>query len=308
MRAPPLSSRLPQPGRTSRLRPCRVAALALGVALAIGLGPRGVRAQTFQGVEYLIGVNGVRGPLKGQLVVTRDAVAFQGDDGATAFTLPRRDVDRVAARDSAAFGSVLALQLRLGDAPGDVLFRVTGSLAAAIGTALEPPSVAPTARRVLLQPRTRVRVTVEFQVYVGTVLRQDPSDLELAVPGDSGRLERVTLPTPVIRRVEVSRPGPSRAAEGTVIGLAAGAATGVLTGALVYLAKGLSCLDPTPCNRNSPVAAAALIGAGVGAVAGLVIGANTHPEEWEEVPWRSASAPPLPRRDGRFELGLLLRF
>lgn len=306
MRAPSPSFRLPLCGRTSRLPRCCVTALAVGLALAIG--PRGVRAQTFQGVEYLIGVNGVRGPLMGQLVVTRDAVAFQGDDGKTAFTLPRRDVDRVTTRDSVAFGSVLALQLRQGDARGDVLFRVTSSLAQDIGTALQPPSAAPTARRVLLQPRTRVRVTVEFQVYVGTVLRQDPTDLELAVPGDSGRLERVTLPTPVIRRVEVSRPGPSRAAEGTVIGLAAGAATGVLTGALVYLARGLSCLDPTPCNRNSPVAAAALIGAGVGGVAGLVIGANTHAEEWEEVPWRSASAPLLPGRDGRFELGLLLRF
>lgn len=306
MRAPLLSFRFPLSGRVSRLPRRGVAALAVSVALAIG--PRGVRAQTFQGVEYLNGVSGVLGPLRGRLVVTQDAVAFQGDDGTTAFTVPRRDVDRITARDSAAFGSVLALQLRQGDASGDVLFRVTSSLAADIGTALQPPSAAPTARRVLLQPRTRVRVTAEFQVYVGTVLRQDPTDLELAVPGDSGRLERVTLPTPVIRRVEVSRPGPSRAAEGTVIGLAAGAATGVLTGALVYLARGLSCLDPTPCNRNSPVAAAALIGAGVGGVAGLVIGANIHPEEWEEVPWRSASAPPLPGRDGRFELGVLLRF
>jgi len=306
MRAPLLSFRLPLSGRASRLPHRGVTALAVGVALAIG--PRGVPAQTFQGVEYLIGVSGVRGPLKGQLVVTRDAVAFQGDDGTTAFTLPRRDVDLVTARDSAAFGSVLALQVRQGDAPGDVLFKVTSSRAADIGTALQPPSATPTARRVLLQPRTRVRVTVEFQVYVGAVLRQDPTFLELAVLGDSGTLERVTLPTPVIRRVEVSRPGPSRAAEGTVIGLGAGAATGVLVGALVYLGKGLSCLDPTPCNRNSSVAAASLIGAGVGAVAGFVIGANTHPEEWDQVEWRSARAPLLPGRGGRFELGLLLRF
>ncbi len=295
MRAPLLSFRLPLSGRASRLPHRGVTALAVGVALAIG--PRGVPAQTFQGVEYLIGVSGVRGPLKGQLVVTRDAVAFQGDDGTTAFTLPRRDVDLVTARDSAAFGSVLALQVRQGDAPGDVLFKVTSSRAADIGTALQPPSATPTARRVLLQPRTRVRVTVEFQVYVGAVLRQDPTFLELAVLGDSGTLERVTLPTPVIRRVEVR-----------VIGLGAGAATGVLVGALVYLGKGLSCLDPTPCNRNSSVAAASLIGAGVGAVAGFVIGANTHPEEWDQVEWRSARAPLLPGRGGRFELGLLLRF
>ncbi len=192
MRAPLLSFRFPLSGRVSRLLHRGVAALAVSVALAIG--PRGVRAQTFQGVEYLNGVSGVLGPLKGQLVVTQDAVAFQGDDGTTAFTVPRRDVDRVTARDSAAFGSVLALRVHRGDAPGDVLFRVRSSLAADIGTALQPPPAAHVAR-VLLQPRTRVRVTVEFQVYVGTVLRQDPTVLELAVPGDSGALERVTLPT-----------------------------------------------------------------------------------------------------------------
>ena len=284
---------------------CVVTALTVGVALCGG--PRDLQAQTFQGVEYLIGVRGVRGPLKGQLVVTSDAVAFQGEDGTTAFALSRRAVDIVTARDSAAFGSVLALQVHQDEAPGDVLFRVTSSLAAEIGTALKPQPAAAVAPRVLLRPRTRVRVTVEFQVYVGTVLRHDATALELAVPGDSGTLERVTLPTSVVRRVEVSRPGPSRAAEGTVIGLGAGAATGVLAGALVYLGKGLSCLDKSSCNRTSPVAAAALIGAGVGGLAGFVIGSHTHPEEWDPVEWRSAGAT-LPAPGGRFELGLSLRF
>src|SRR5260370_33188162 len=119
--------RLPQRG---------VAALAVGVAL--GVGTRGGCAQTFRGVEYLVGVSGVRGPLRGQLVVTPDSVAFRGEDGTTAFALPRRVVDLVTARDSVAFGSVLALQLPQGDPPGNVVFKVTSSVAADIGAASSP--------------------------------------------------------------------------------------------------------------------------------------------------------------------------
>ncbi|HYK82882.1 MAG TPA: hypothetical protein VEU55_07025 [Gemmatimonadales bacterium] len=281
-------------------------ALAFTVGALLGVAPYRLDAQRFQGVEYLLGVSGVRGPLRGQLVVTPEVVAFENEDGTTAFALSRHVVVDVSARDSASLGSVLSLAVRDGETSGDVLFKVPGSAATDIGIALKPAPTPPSAARVRLEPHSRVRVSLPFQVYTGTVVGQDANWLRLDVPG--GTPEVVTLPVADIQHLEISRPGPSQAMPGALIGLGSGAAVGVLVGGLVYLAKGLSCLDQKACNRSSPVATAALIGAGAGGIAGLVIGATMHSEEWEEVARPTRSVGRLPDGGGRFAVGLVLRF
>ncbi len=178
--------------------------------------------------------------------------------------------------------------------------------------AQERPSVAGLARRGLLAPGARVRLYASqtadgrYGRFVGQIVSRVPDSLTLKPEDDLP----VVVPVASITRLEVSRGRRSNWAEGAGIGLLVGAATGAIIG----LASG----DDPPCPRSgwfcsrwtagTKAGALAVVFGGVGGVIGLIIGASTTTERWVEVPLDRLRVSFAPQRDGRFALGLSMRF
>ena len=171
--------------------------------------------------------------------------------------------------------------------------------------AQERPSVAGLARRGLLAPGARVRLYASqtadgrYGRFVGRIVRWVPDSLTLKPEDDLP----VVVPVASITRLEVSRGRRSNWAEGAGIGLLVGAATG----AIVFgLASG-DC-EGWCFTAESAAAAGAVVFGGLGGVIGLIAGASTTTERWVEVPLARLRVSFAPQRDGRFALGLSMRF
>ncbi len=171
--------------------------------------------------------------------------------------------------------------------------------------AQERPSVAGLARRGLLAPGARVRLYASqtadgrYGRFVGRIVRWVPDSLTLKPEDDLP----VVVPVASINRLEGSRGRKSNSAEGAGIGLLVGAATGAIIG----LASDTDCGGFGPCGAEE-VAALAVVFGGLGGVIGLIIGASTTTERWVEVPLDRLRVSFAPQRDGRFALGLSMRF
>ena len=107
------------------------------------------------------------------------------------------------------------------------------------------------------------------------------------------------LPIDVITRLEVIRGRKGRTAEGAIIG--AGFMGGLMSLAAISACGQLSCSAGEVVRK---VGFAAAIGAGIGAL----IGSAFTGDRWEEVPLDQLRVSVVPQRDGRFGLGLSVRF
>ena len=138
----------------------------------------------------------------------------------------------------------------------------------------------------------RIRVTapsVFSDRIVGTVVSWESEQLVLdALRGT------LTFPIDSIIRLEISRGKKSYVEEGAGIGLLVGGISG-------YLA----CGPAFTCDKR---ALAAAIFAVPGALLGAIVGAAASPTIWEEVPLSRLRVSLGPQRDGRFGLGLSVRF
>jgi hypothetical protein len=151
-----------------------------------------------------------------------------------------------------------------------------------------------------LEPGQRVRVSApaafgdDWQVATIEALRGDTLVLTI----DS---LMSLLPLGVVTRLEASRGRRSNTVAGAVSG-------GVLLGGVV-LGFGLA-FDPPIGDRptTGEVAKGTAIGAVIGAGLGALIGSGIKKDRWEEVPLDQLRVSVVPQRDGRFGLGLSVRF
>ena len=119
---------------------------------------------------------------------------------------------------------------------------------------------------------------------------------------------RLAIPLASVTRLEVSRGRKSNAGRGAKIGALVLGIPGVIAGlALVgrELCGGLgSCSDVGP----EVVVVLGAVGAGTGALIGAVIGYAIRTERWVDLPPDQLRVNLVPQRDGRFGLGLSVRF
>ena len=118
-----------------------------------------------------------------------------------------------------------------------------------------------------------------------------------------GMPNRLAIPLASVTRLELSTPGGSRAGRGALIGLALGGIGGAV-------GAGAACASSTFFRDDSggcAVMGFAVFGAS-GALLGAIIGAMTTSTRWEEVPLDRLRLQVAPQRDGRFGLGLSVRF
>ena len=117
----------------------------------------------------------------------------------------------------------------------------------------------------------------------------------------------VAIPLASVTRLEVSRGQKSRMGLGAGIGLLGGGSLGYLisSGRIGARCSGSSFLVPSP---EACIQLATVGGAVVGTLIGLVVGAVFTTYRWEEVPLDQLRVSVGPQRDGRFGLGLSVRF
>ena len=168
----------------------------------------------------------------------------------------------------------------------------------------------------LVKPGDRVQVTHDCSTSVRrgktrTECRKDKGTLA-AVTADSivlsvdDRGTELGVPLPSVTLLEVSRGQKSAAGKGAGIGFLVGAGLGAGVGGVFGAALGEGV-----CSGGCPAAFAgigALGGGAVGTLIGLGIGAASKSERWEEVPLDQLRVSFVPQRDGRFGLGLSVRF
>ncbi len=164
-------------------------------------------------------------------------------------------------------------------------------------TAQEPPPV---------KVGDRVRVTApNLGINKRTGVLQVVGDDTLVV--DTMRLALAS-----VTRLEVSRGWKRHTEKGVEYGLALGLVAGGFVGARTY--------EPPPCEGKNwfcgfrldlgwvpRMFIGAAIGAGIGAVTGALVG-SVKTEQWEEAPLDRLRVSFVPQRDGRFGLGLSVRF
>jgi len=145
------------------------------------------------------------------------------------------------------------------------------------------------------EPGERVRFTSEepdLREYDGTLVALSPDTLVV----DSLRVALAS-----VQRLDVHGGYRSRRLRGAGIGFGIGAVIGASGGA--------TCKEPGYCdNRAAAILAGAGIAGAVGALFGMVIGAFDIRVRWEEVPLDRPRVSFVPQRDGRFGLGLSVRF
>ena len=152
----------------------------------------------------------------------------------------------------------------------------------------------------------RVRVSVapdepHRQRSVGTLLAFNTSHLRIALADGTREIE---IPRSALTRLEVSRGRPSKWATGLGLGL--------LGGALIGAAVGLTLLDHLDdelgLTAEDWAAVGAILGAPTGMFFGTLIGASIRADRWEEVSRDRLRVSFAPQRDGRFGLGLSVKF
>ena len=150
-----------------------------------------------------------------------------------------------------------------------------------------------------LQSGQRVRVTA-----LDCGLDNQSATFE-ALRSDTLVLDTTNCPLVSVTRLDVHRGRRANAGKGAIIGLAIGGGGGAVLGAIAFAG---SCIDrPDGC----PLAGAAVFALFFGPpsiLTGAVIGALIKTDRWEEIPHDSVSLSVGSQRDGRFGLGLSVKF
>ena len=121
--------------------------------------------------------------------------------------------------------------------------------------------------------------------------------------------DTLAAPQDFVTRLEVSLSRKSKAGRGAKIGAVVLAIPGVITGlAISEICLGFGCTQQSLGDRVQLAALLGVIGAGTGALIGVVIGSAIRPDRWEGVPLDQLRVSFGPQRDGRFGLGLSVRF
>lgn len=155
---------------------------------------------------------------------------------------------------------------------------------------------------------TRVRVLapgIAEGSIVGVVLSTDGDDLLVRREGNTGS---ITLPRAAISRLEVSR-GKRSKAKGALIGGVIGAGAGAAIGAASWGCNGdVGCelaRDLVFESKGGYVAGYSALGAGVGALAGVLL---TRGEKWQIVTTRRVALRFLITGDRALGIGLVIAF
>ncbi len=117
----------------------------------------------------------------------------------------------------------------------------------------------------------------------------------------------LSLPLTSVASLDISRGKRSQFGRGALIGLGVGVAGGGILGLVGGLASDHCIDDPNPC-PGAFAAWGAILGILPGLVVGGVAGAITKADRWEEIPLDRLRVSLGPQRDGRFGLGLSVRF
>ncbi len=146
----------------------------------------------------------------------------------------------------------------------------------------------------------RVRITapdVDIDKYDGTVA---------AVRGDTLTVGTVQVPLASVTRLDVHQGRKGNVGKGAMIGTLVGVPTGLALGVFYQQACSNTSDIGQTCLGLVPIGAVAVGLAG--ALVGGTIGALIKTDRWEEVPLDRLRVSFAPQRDGRFALGLSVRF
>lgn len=193
--------------------------------------------------------------------------------------------------------------------------RSSGSAARTVLAALLTVVVAPIAagQAPLVPQGSRIHVrTNGSRDYTGALVSQDAESLSVLVVPRAGDPGVVSLALSEIASLEVSRDTKSHAVRGAVIGLAAGAGAGGAVGGLIDAGNEIGCgiasVGANPCTGRHHLAGVfAAVGAGLGGLVGLVVGASSHSEVWETVPLHATGIRLTPQPGGRLGIGMSIR-
>ncbi len=158
-------------------------------------------------------------------------------------------------------------------------------------------------------PGERVRVTFctpdlscagSSRISVGTLLAWKADSLVVESDGDT-----LAVPLDMVTGLDVSLGQKSRTLKGAGIGALVGAAAGLATAAIACAIAG-DCYD----DGLTGLVYAYLggLGAVAGALTGAIIGSTMEVDRWVDVPLDRLRVSFGPQRDGRFGLGLSVRF
>ena len=179
--------------------------------------------------------------------------------------------------------------------------------------------------QVPIRPGERVRVTYtqtcppqtvcfgsrDRVMQIGTVISWDGDTLQLGSERrTSAQVYAQKVPRSSIIRLDVSRGQKSNGGLEAAIGLLAGGTVGGLIGLTLFEepepCKGL-CFNFGPENKSEAFLYGAVVGGFLGGAIGLLEGSSGS-DVWEEVPLDRLRLQVAPQRDGRFGLGLSVRF
>lgn len=159
--------------------------------------------------------------------------------------------------------------------------------------------------QVLLEPGTRVRVTVPEMGLRGYVAAVEGVTADSLVLSTGGALQK--YPLAAVTRLDVSRGSRRNWGRGAAIGAASFGAIGVVLG----VAYTVSCRNsPSIGCFDTPEMGIPLMGgllAGAGALVGAVVGGSSRSERWEEVPLDRLRVSVVPQRGGGFGVMVSLR-
>ncbi len=158
-----------------------------------------------------------------------------------------------------------------------------------------------------------VRVTAPalgLRTQLGTVVGMPPDSLVLGELPPGHTVAELRIPLASLTWLRVERVRHSRATKvGAVTGFVVGGATGAVIGAIHKAC--IPTFDTAIGCEDSPAFGAVLYGlagAAVGAGLGVIVGALIKTKRWEDVPLDQLRVSFVPQRDGRFGLGLSVRF
>ncbi len=181
-----------------------------------------------------------------------------------------------------------------------MLVAILAFVPLASATAQEPPPVKVGDRVRVTAPDVRSAGIVQLLTTDSLVMH--PEYVFVMRP-ENVAPNRLAIPLASVTRLELSTPGGSRAGQGALIGLGiAGLGGAALLGA--------GCASDQLTEDAAGRCAA--IGFGVfgasGALVGAIVGSMITGGRWEEVPLDRLRLQVAPQRDGRFGLGLSVRF
>ncbi len=156
-----------------------------------------------------------------------------------------------------------------------------------------------------IEPDSRIRVTapnVGADKVVGTFLGAAGDTLRVQTESQAP----LAIPFAFVTRLDVSRGKKSRVVRGAVLVGVIGAVVG---GAVGLVTPQFACETPSGCPVDwGEAGKLAALGGVIGAAVGGGIGALTKTDRWEKVPLDQLRVSLVPQRDGRFALGLSVRF